>query len=38
MGLLTLRAETMVGVNNHRVIGLPRDRLRDVLRTYTRLQ
>jgi L-aminopeptidase/D-esterase-like protein len=31
-------AETMVGVNNHRVIGLPHDRLRDVLRKYNRLQ
>jgi L-aminopeptidase/D-esterase-like protein len=31
-------AETMVGVNSHRVIGLPHDRLRDVLRKYNRLQ
>jgi D-aminopeptidase len=30
-------ADTMVGVNNHRVIGLPHDRLRDVLRKYNRL-
>jgi L-aminopeptidase/D-esterase-like protein len=30
-------AETMMGVNNHRVIGLPHDRLRDVLRKHNRL-
>jgi L-aminopeptidase/D-esterase-like protein len=30
-------ADTMVGANNRRVIGLPHDRLREVLRKYTRL-
>ena len=30
-------AETMTGVNNRRVIGLPHDRLREVLRKYNRL-
>jgi len=30
-------AETMTGVNNRRVIGLPHDRLRAVLRKYNRL-
>ena len=30
-------SDTMVGVINRRVIGLPRDRLREVLRTYNRL-
>ncbi len=29
--------ETMTGVNNHRVLGLPHDRLREVLRKYNRL-
>ena len=27
-------SDTMVGVNNRRVIGFPRDRLREVLRKY----
>jgi L-aminopeptidase/D-esterase-like protein len=31
-------AETMVGRDNHRVIGLPHDRLRAVLRKYNRLK
>jgi L-aminopeptidase/D-esterase-like protein len=31
-------SDTMVGVNNHRVPGLPHDRLRDALRKYNRLQ
>jgi len=30
-------ADTMVGVDNHRVEGLPHDRLREVLRTHDRL-
>jgi L-aminopeptidase/D-esterase-like protein len=30
-------ADTMVGANNRRVIGLPHDRLREVLRKYNRL-
>jgi L-aminopeptidase/D-esterase-like protein len=30
-------ADTMTGINNRRVIGLPHDRLRDVLRKYNRL-
>jgi D-aminopeptidase len=30
-------AETMVGINNHRVISLPHDRLRAVLQKYNRL-
>jgi D-aminopeptidase len=30
-------AETMTGINNHTVIALPHDRLRDVLRKYNRL-
>ncbi|MGH9601954.1 MAG: P1 family peptidase [Terriglobales bacterium] len=30
-------AETMTGVDNHRVIALPHDRLRDVLKKYNRL-
>src|SRR5246127_2048648 len=30
-------AETMTGINNHKVIGLPHDRLREVLRKYNRL-
>ena len=30
-------ADTMIGANDRRVIGLPRDRLRDVLRKYNRL-
>jgi L-aminopeptidase/D-esterase-like protein len=30
-------ADTMIGANNRRVIGLPHDRLRDVLRKYNRL-
>jgi L-aminopeptidase/D-esterase-like protein len=31
-------AETMTGVDNHEVIALPHDRLREVLRKYNRLQ
>ena len=31
-------AETMTGVDNHRVIALPHDRLREVLKKYNRLQ
>src|SRR5205823_12331148 len=30
-------AETMTGINNHKVIGLPHERLREVLRKYNRL-
>jgi D-aminopeptidase len=30
-------ADTMTGADNHRVIGLPHDRLREVLRKYNRL-
>lgn len=30
-------ADTMVGADNHRVEGLPHDRLRDILRKYNRL-
>ncbi len=30
-------AETMTGIDNHKVIALPHDRLRDVLRKYRRL-
>lgn len=30
-------AETMTGMNNHTVIGLPHDRLREVLKKYNRL-
>jgi hypothetical protein len=30
-------SDTMVGANNRRVIGLPPDRLREVLRKYNRL-
>ena len=30
-------AETMTGINNHTVLGLPHDRLREVLRKYNRL-
>jgi L-aminopeptidase/D-esterase-like protein len=33
-----LGAETMTGVNGHRVAALPHDRLREVLRKYNRLQ
>lgn len=32
-----IAAETMTGRDNHRVVGLPHDRLRDVLRKYGRL-
>jgi len=32
-----IAAETMTGINNHMVIGLPHDRLREVLRKYNRL-
>ena len=30
-------AQTMVGVDDHKVIGLPHDRLREVLKKYNRL-
>jgi L-aminopeptidase/D-esterase-like protein len=30
-------ADTMVGADNHRVEGLPHERLRDVLKKYNRL-
>jgi L-aminopeptidase/D-esterase-like protein len=30
-------AETMTGINNHRVIALPHDELRAVLKKYNRL-
>ena len=30
-------AETMTGINNHKVIGLPHEKLREVLRKYNRL-
>ena len=30
-------AETMTGINNHKVIALPHDRLREALRKYNRL-
>ena len=30
-------AETMTGINNHTVIALPHDRLREVLKKYNRL-
>jgi hypothetical protein len=30
-------AETMTGVNNHKVIGLPHDQLRVILKKYNRL-
>jgi D-aminopeptidase len=33
-----LAAETMAGTNGHRVVALPHDRLREVLRKYNRLQ
>jgi len=32
-----LAAKTMTGIENHKVIGLPHDRLREVLRKYNRL-
>jgi L-aminopeptidase/D-esterase-like protein len=31
-------AKTMVGINNHRVIALPHEKLREVLRKYHRLR
>jgi len=31
-------AETMTGINNHTVIGLPHDRLREVLKNFNRLE
>jgi L-aminopeptidase/D-esterase-like protein len=31
-------AETMKGIDNHEVIALPHDRLREVLKKYNRLQ
>jgi L-aminopeptidase/D-esterase-like protein len=31
-------AETMEGINNHKVYALPHDRLRDILKKYNRLQ
>jgi L-aminopeptidase/D-esterase-like protein len=30
-------AETMTGINNYKVIGLPHDKLREVLKKYNRL-
>jgi D-aminopeptidase len=30
-------ADTMIGIDNHRVIGLPHDRLREALKKYNRL-
>lgn len=33
-----IAAETMVGVDNHKVIALPHDRLREILKKYNRLQ
>jgi len=30
-------AETMTGIDNHKVIALPQDRLRQVLKKYNRL-
>jgi L-aminopeptidase/D-esterase-like protein len=30
-------AETMTGVDDHRVVALPHDRLREILRKYNRL-
>ena len=30
-------AETMAGIENHKVIGLPHERLREVLKKYNRL-
>jgi L-aminopeptidase/D-esterase-like protein len=30
-------AETMTGIDNHKVIALPHDRLRDVMKKYNRL-
>jgi L-aminopeptidase/D-esterase-like protein len=32
-----IAAETMTGINDHTVIALPRDRLREVLKKYNRL-
>jgi D-aminopeptidase len=31
-------APTMTGINNHKIIGLPHDRLREVLKKYNRLE
>jgi hypothetical protein len=33
-----IAAETMTGIDNHRVIALPHDELRTVLKKYNRLQ
>jgi L-aminopeptidase/D-esterase-like protein len=33
-----IAAETMTGIDNHTVIALPHDRLREVLRKYNRLE
>jgi L-aminopeptidase/D-esterase-like protein len=30
-------ADTMVGADNHKVIGLPHDQLREILKKYNRL-
>jgi L-aminopeptidase/D-esterase-like protein len=30
-------AETMIGIENHKVIALPHDKLREVLKKYNRL-
>jgi L-aminopeptidase/D-esterase-like protein len=32
-----IAADTMTGIDGHRVIALPHDRLRQVLKTYNRL-
>ena len=36
--MLSSAAETMTGVDGHKVIALPHDRLREVLKKYHRLQ
>jgi L-aminopeptidase/D-esterase-like protein len=33
-----IAADTMVGADNHKVIGLPHDQLRAILKKYNRLQ
>jgi L-aminopeptidase/D-esterase-like protein len=33
-----IAAETMTGVDNHKVLALPHDRLREVLKKYSRLK
>jgi D-aminopeptidase len=32
-----IAAETMIGIEDHKVIALPHDKLREVLRKYNRL-